>query len=84
MNQWLDDARRRLVAAVGAPARDYDLSPADVEQLLELARVVSRESGDRSNAPLMSYLVGLAHGRNPERALSELTTTITRNDAANQ
>ncbi len=82
MNQWLDDARRQLIAALGASAGDYDLSPADVEELLELARIASRESGDRTNAPLISYLVGLAHGRNPERVLTELTTTIRRNDAS--
>jgi Domain of unknown function (DUF6457) len=83
MNQWLEDARQQLTAALGASARDYDLSPADVEELLELARVASHESGDRTNAPIISYLVGLAHGRHPERVLTELTTTITRNDASN-
>jgi len=84
MNQWLEDARRRLAATLDASAGDYDLSPGDVEELLEFARVAAHESGDRTNVPLISYLVGLAHGRNPERTLIELTTTITRTNAGDR
>jgi Domain of unknown function (DUF6457) len=84
MNQWLEDARRQLAAAVSGSAGDYDLSPGDVEKLLEFARVAAHESGDRTNVPLISYLVGLAHGRNPERTLIELTTTITRANASDR
>jgi hypothetical protein len=69
---WLDTSRQSLADAVGAPASEYDLGPAEIERLLELARVAAHESGDRTNAPLVSYLVGLARGRNPERTLDEL------------
>ena len=31
--------------------------------LLDLARVAAHDSGDRTNAPLATYLVGLAAGR---------------------
>ena len=34
-----------------------------MDELLELARVAAHASGERTNAPLLCYLVGLAHGR---------------------
>jgi hypothetical protein len=77
VNEWLETARKRLAEAVGADPSAYDLSPADVERILELARVAAHESGDRTNAPLLSYLVGVAHGRNPDRALDELVEQTT-------
>jgi hypothetical protein len=77
VNEWLETARRQLAEAVGGEAGDYDLSPADVERILELARVAAHESGDRTNAPLISYLVGLAHGRNPDRKLDDLVERTT-------
>ena len=72
MNEWLEAARRRLAEAVGEDVSGYDLSPADVERILELSRVAAHDSGERTNAPLLSYLVGLARGRNAERSLGEL------------
>jgi Domain of unknown function (DUF6457) len=72
MPDWLETSRKSLAEAVGADASDYELGPGEIERLLELARVAAHESGDRTNAPLVSYLVGLARGRNPERTLDEL------------
>jgi hypothetical protein len=69
VNDWLESARRALADATGS---DYELSPADVELILELARAAAHGSGVRTNAPLVSYLVGVAHGRHPERTLEEL------------
>jgi hypothetical protein len=63
MDGWLEDARAKLAAAVGDDASAYDLSRAEMDGLLELARVAAHESGERTNAPLACYLVGLAHGR---------------------
>jgi hypothetical protein len=34
-----------------------------MDELLELARLAAHVSGERTNAPLLCYLVGLAHGR---------------------
>jgi hypothetical protein len=34
-----------------------------MDELLELARIAAHESGERINAPLLCYLVGLARGR---------------------
>jgi hypothetical protein len=72
MPDWLETSRKSLAEAVGADASDYELGPGEIERLLELARIAAHDSGDRTNAPLVSYLVGLARGRNPERTLDEL------------
>jgi hypothetical protein len=63
MDSWLTESRDRLAAQVGAEPASLDLSQAEVDTLLELARVAAHESGERINAPLLCYLVGLAHGR---------------------
>jgi len=42
---------------------ELELSPVDVEELLELARIAAHESGERINAPLLCYLIGLARGQ---------------------
>ena len=67
---WLEDAQRRLESRI-RDAGDLSLSPADVELLLELSRAAAHESGERTNAPLVSYLVGPAHGRSPNTTLDE-------------
>jgi hypothetical protein len=64
VDAWLEQARERLAGAVGASPDDYALDEAEVDRLLELARVAAHESGERINAPLICYLVGLARGRN--------------------
>ena len=63
MDGWLDEARVKLATAVGEDPSGYDISRAQMDELLELARVAAHESGERTNAPLLCYLVGLAHGR---------------------
>jgi Domain of unknown function (DUF6457) len=60
---WLSAARDRLAQASGEDPAGLDLSQADVDEILELARVAAHESGERTNAPLVCYLVGLARGR---------------------
>ncbi len=78
MSEWLDEARGRLAGATGDEAAQYRLDGAAVERLLELARVAAHESGERTNAPLVSYLVGLAHARHPDRSLAELVAAVTQ------
>jgi hypothetical protein len=63
MDDWLADARDRLAAAAGADPAELDLSPSEIDELLELARIAAHESGERTNAPLLCYLVGLVHAR---------------------
>jgi Domain of unknown function (DUF6457) len=63
VDDWLTEARDRVAAAVGESPAGYDLSESEVDELLELARLAAHESGERINAPLLCYLVGLARGR---------------------
>lgn len=63
MHAWLLSAIDRLAAETGADPAELALTEADVDELLELARIAAHESGERTNAPLVSYLVGLARGR---------------------
>ena len=66
MNPWL----REATTALGA---DIELSPADTRTLLELAAHAAHESGERTNAPLLCYLVCRLQG---ERDLAELAAAI--------
>ena len=63
MDDWLTAARDRLAREAGETPESLDLSQPDVDELLELARIAAHESGERINAPLLCYLVGLARGR---------------------
>ena len=62
MDAWLADARDTLAEATGLPRERLDLSDDDVAVLLDLARIAAHESGERTNAPLLCYLVGRAQG----------------------
>ncbi|HSG13725.1 MAG TPA: DUF6457 domain-containing protein [Gaiellaceae bacterium] len=72
MHEWLEQARDRIAAASGTDSAALDLSDSDIDALLDLARVAAHSSGDRTNAPLACYLVGLARGGSPELGLGEL------------
>jgi hypothetical protein len=63
MDDWLAEARDRLAAEAGQDPAELGLAQEEVDELLELARIAAHESGERTNAPLLCYLVGLAHGR---------------------
>ena len=76
MNEWLAKAQTDLARAVGDQPAGYDVSDEDVDELLELARVAAHESGERTNAPLTTYLVGLARGRHPDQSLADLVDAL--------
>lgn len=42
------------------PAAELELTQQDVATLLDLAAIAAHESGNRTNAPLLCYLVGKA------------------------
>jgi Domain of unknown function (DUF6457) len=77
MDAWLQSARNGIAAAAGIPADELELSPSEVRTLLDLARVAAHDSGDRTNAPLLCYLLGLAAGRG-EAGLEALADAIAR------
>ena len=54
MNEWL----MRQADALGVDG----LSDGEQTTLLDLARIAAHESGDRTNAPLLCYLLGRAGG----------------------
>jgi hypothetical protein len=60
MDSWLTDARDVVADAAGVDPASLDLAPADEATILDLARIAAHESGARTNAPLLCYLVGQA------------------------
>jgi len=63
VDEWLREARDRLADAAGQGPETLDLAQEEIDELLELARIAAHDSGERINAPLLCYLVGLARGR---------------------
>ena len=66
MNEWLTTR----AAAIGVDG----LSEEDERTLLDLARIAAHTSGDRTSAPLLCYLLGVAHGDG--RSLDELAEIV--------
>ena len=75
MDDWLRQARDQLAQASGVAPERLDLGDEDVATLLELARVAAHESGERTNAPLLCYLVGRAQNG---ASLDDLVETVRR------
>ncbi len=63
VDAWLQSARNAIATASGVPADELELSADDVRTLLDLARVAAHDSGERTNAPLVCYLIGVAAGK---------------------
>jgi hypothetical protein len=74
MNEWLSQRADLLAAEAGVPRDLLELSPADIERLLDLAGFAAHDSGARTNAPLLCYLVGLSHGT--AKGLEELDRIV--------
>jgi Domain of unknown function (DUF6457) len=66
MNDWL----RKAVEAMGS---ELELSADEMRTLLDLAAHAAHESGQRTNAPLLCYLVGRLQG---ERDLAEVAEAV--------
>jgi hypothetical protein len=73
VDQWLTRAADRLAQTAGIER--LELSDADAATLLDLARIAAHESGERSNAPLLCYLVGRAQERG-HAGLDDLTEAL--------
>jgi hypothetical protein len=78
MDAWLTEARDALARAAGVPAEQLELDDEETRTLLELARIAAHESGERTNAPLLCYLVGRAQG---EADLGVLADAIVRSSS---
>jgi hypothetical protein len=66
MNDWL----RKAVEAIGG---NLELSADETRTLLDLAAHAAHEGGQRTNAPLLCYLVGRLQG---ERDLAEVADAV--------
>jgi hypothetical protein len=71
MDAWLTEARDALAQASGVPAGELELDDEQSRTLLDLARIAAHDSGERTNAPLLCYLVGRAQGGADLDALAE-------------
>ena len=78
MDAWLRDARDALAGAAGMSPERLELDDHDTRTLLDLARIAAHDSGERTNAPLLCYLVGLARGG---AELDELADAVRRSSA---
>ncbi len=75
MDHWLTKARDGLAAVTGIDPHDLELTDSDEHALLDLAPIAAHESGERTNAPLLCYLVGRAR-RN--HGVDELADAVPR------
>ena len=66
----MDDWLRRVAAAIGS---DEELSGAEADALLKIARIAAHESDDRRNAPLLAYLIGRMR---TDRPLDEILAEV--------
>ena len=78
MDAWLTRARDTLAADAGIAPGELGLSDTDADTVLDLARIAANESGSRTNAPLLCYLVGRAQG---DADLGELADAVRRSTA---
>ena len=73
MDEWLTPVRDAVAAAAGVPPEELDLDDEAVQTLLDIARIAAHESGERTNAPLLCYLLGRAEGK---ASLDELAAAV--------
>jgi hypothetical protein len=75
VDPWLSNARDAIAAASDVDPSELELSDADTRALLDLARIAAHVSGERTNAPLLCYLVGRAQG---PHGIDELAAAVPR------
>jgi hypothetical protein len=75
VDPWLSTARDAIAQAAGIEPSELELSEEDTRTLLDLARIAAHVSEDRTNAPLLCYLVGRAQGT---RSLDALAAAVPR------
>lgn len=75
VDAWISDAADALAEASGVQREELELDAGTTRTLLDLARVAAHESGERTNAPLLCYLLGVAaarSGRDPSALAAAL------------
>jgi hypothetical protein len=72
VHEWLEAARDRIADETGVDSGTLSLTEGEIAALLDLARVAAHDSGDRTNAPLVCFLAGLALGRSSDGDVTRL------------
>ena len=75
MDAWLRRTRDAVAEAAGADPSTLELDAVTETTLLDVARIAAHESGERTNAPLLCYLLGRAQGG---ASLAELAEAVRR------
>lgn len=71
---WLEQVSEQIAAISGQESTSLRITPDQMQELLDLAGVAARSSGNRTNAPLLCYVLGLAVGRGA--VFSELAEAV--------
>jgi len=74
MNEWLSARADELAKRSGVDRGGLQLTEQEIHELLDLAGYAAHASGERTNAPLLCYLVGLSRARGA--SLDELDETV--------
>jgi len=74
VNQWLSRQADALAEATGLGRETLELEPHEIQGLLDVAGFAAHESGARTNAPLVCYLLGVA--RDSGKSLDELAEIV--------
>jgi hypothetical protein len=64
----MEDARANLIDGLAEHVGVAPLTPTEIESVLALAAVAAHGTGDRTTAPLASFLAGLAAAKADDRA----------------
>ena len=79
MDAWLSRARDAVASASGLEPSQLEVDAKEERTLLALARIAAHVSGDRTNAPLLCYLVGRAVGSGA--SLEQVAEAVRRDSA---
>jgi uncharacterized protein DUF6457 len=79
VDPWLTDAADTLAREAGVPRELLKLDDQSIATLLDLARIAAHESGERTNAPLLCYVLGLSAGG--AKGLEELADAVRRSSS---
>ena len=79
MDAWLANAADELARRANIPRERLDLDDETVQLLLDIARIAAHESGERTNAPLVCYLVGVC--RASELSVREMFEAVERSSS---
>jgi Domain of unknown function (DUF6457) len=73
VHEWLTTRADALSRETEVPRERLDLTPEQVDTLLDIAGHAAHDSGARTNAPLLCYLLGLSAGA---KSLDELVEIV--------